>query len=118
MTENEIAAAAMAYPVIGPRRFNPQQQVPMTWPAAPEVAGAYIDQLLRDNAIAEDAAESIGDMLDQVTQAMENGGDNRLARQINSYRLSVKGSNVDELTRHRLEKLHATLKGIAAGLRG
>ena len=118
MSENEIAAAAMAYPVIGPRRFNPQQQVPMTWPAAPEVASAYIDQLLRDNAIAEDAAESIGDMLDQVTQAMENGGDNRLARQINSYRLSVKGSNVDELTRHRLEKLHATLKGIAAGLRG
>ena len=118
MSENEIAAAAMAYPVIGPRRFNPQQQVPMTWPAAPEVAGAYIDQLLRDNAIAEDAAESIGDMLDQVTQAMENGGDNRLARQINSYRLSAKGSNVDELTRHRLEKLHATLKGIAAGLRG
>ena len=118
LSENEIAAAAMAYPVIGPRRFNPQQQVPMTWPAAPEVAGAYIDQLLRDNAIAEDAAESIGDMLDQVTQAMENGGDNRLARQINSYRLSAKGSNVDELTRHRLEKLHATLKGIAAGLRG
>ena len=118
MSENEIAAAAMAYPVIGPRRFNPQQQVPMTWPAAPEVAGAYIDQLLRDNAIAEDAAESIGDMLDQVTQAMENGGDNRLARQINSYRLSAKGSNVDELTRHRLEKLNATLKGIAAGLRG
>ena len=117
MSENEIAAAAMAYPVIGPRRFNPQQQVPMTWPAAPEVAGAYIDQLLRDNAIAEDAAESIGDMLDQVTQAMENGGDNRLARQINSYRLSAKGSNVDELTLHRLEKLHATLKGIAAGLR-
>ena len=31
MSENEIAAAAMAYPVIGPRRFNPQQQVPMTW---------------------------------------------------------------------------------------
>ena len=118
MSENEIAAAAMAYPVIGPRRFNPQQQVPMTWPAAPEVASAYIDQLLRDNAIAEDAAESIGNMLDQVTQAMENGGDNRLARQINSYRLSAKGSNVDELTRHRLEKLHATLKGIAAGLRG
>jgi len=56
-------------------------------------------------------------MLDQVTQAMDNGGDNRLARQINSSRLSVQGSNVDALTRHRLEKLHTTLKGIAAGLR-
>jgi hypothetical protein len=118
LSENEIAAAAMAYPVIGPRRFNPQQQIPMTWPAAPEVARAYIDQLLRDNAIAEDAAEHIGDMLDQVTQAMDNGGNNRLARQINSYRISAKGSNVDALTRHRLEKLHATLKGIAASLRG
>ena len=116
LSENEIAAAAMAYPVIGPRRFNPQQQIPMTWPAAPKVARAYIDQLLRDNAIAEDVAERIGDMLDQVTQAKDNGGDNRLARQINSYRISAKGSNVDALTRHRLEKLHTTLKGIAAGL--
>ena len=116
LSENEIAAAAMAYPVIGPRRFNPQQQIPMTWPAAPKVARAYIDQLLRNNAIAEDVAERIGDMLDQVTQAMDNGGDNRLARQINSYRISAKGSNVDALTRHRLEKLHTTLKGIAAGL--
>jgi hypothetical protein len=90
----------------------------MTWPSAPEVARAYIDQLLRDNAIAEDAVERIGDMLDQVKQAMDNGGDNRLARQINSYRILAKGSNVDALTRHRLEKLHATLKGIAASLRG
>ena len=117
LSENEIAAAAMAYPVIGPRRFNPQQQIPMTWPSAPEVARAYIDQLLRDNAIAEDVAERIGDMLDQVTQAMDNGGDNRLARQINSYRISAKESNIDALTRDRLEKLHTTLKGIAAGLR-
>jgi len=118
LSENEIAAAAMAYPVIGPRLlFNPQHQVPMTWPAAPEVARAYIDQLMRDDAISEDAAERIGDMLDQVTLAMQNGGDNRLARQINSYRLSAKGSNV-ALTQHRLEKLDATLKGIAAGLRG
>ena len=118
LSENEIAAAAMAYPIVGPRRFNPQQQVPMTWPAAPEVAHSYIDQLLRDNAIAEDTAERIGDMLDQVTQAMDNGGDNRLARQINNYRISAKESNVDATTRNRLEKLNATLKGIAgAGLR-
>jgi hypothetical protein len=118
LSENEIAAAAMAYPVIGPRRFNPQQQVPMTWPAAPEVARAYIDQLLRDNAIAEDSAERINDMLDQVTQAINNGGNNRLARLINSYRLSAKEPNVDALTRQRLEKLHVILKRIAAGLRG
>ena len=73
LSENEIAAAAKAYPVIGPSRvFNPQQQVPMTWPAVPEVARAYIDQLLRDKSITEDDAERLGGMLDQVKQAMEN----------------------------------------------
>ena len=119
LSENEIAAAAKAYPVIGPSRvFNPQQQVPMTWPAVPEVARAYIDQLLRDKSITEDDAERLGSMLDQVRQAMENGGDTRLARQINNYRLSIKGSYDNAMTRKRLEKLKSTLKGIATDLRG
>jgi hypothetical protein len=119
LSENEIAAAAKAYPVIGPSRvFNPQQQVPMTWPAVPEVARAYIDQLLRDKSITEDDAERLGDMLDQVKQAMEYGGDKRLARQINNYRLSIKGSYVDSMTRNRIEKLKSILKGIATDLRG
>jgi len=118
LSENGIAAAAMAYPVgEHPRVFNPQQQVPMTWPMAPEVAHAYIDQLLRNKAISEDAAERIGEMLEQVKHAMDNGGDNRLARRISNYRLSVKGANLDALTQHRLEKLDTTLKGIAADLR-
>ena len=108
----------MAYPVgEHPRVFNPQQQVPMTWPMAPEVAHAYIDQLLRNKAISEDAAERIGEMLEQVKHAMDNGGDNRLARRISNYRLSVKGATLDALTQHRLEKLDTTLKGIAADLR-
>ena len=117
LSENEIAAATMAYPAVGPHRlFNPQQQMPMTWPAAPEVARAYIDQLLRDDAIAKDTAKRIDNMLDQVMHAMDNGGNEELARQINSSRLSFEGSNVDALTRRRLEKLDATLKGIAARL--
>lgn len=119
LSENEIAAAAMAYPAVGPNRlFNPQQQVPMTWPAAPEVAHAYIDQLLRDNAIAKDTAEHIGNMLNQVMHAMDNGDNEELARQINNSRLSFKKSEVDTLTRRRLEKLDTTLKEIAASLSG
>ena len=31
LSEEEIAAAANAYPAVGPDVFNPQQQVPMTW---------------------------------------------------------------------------------------
>ena len=117
LSENEIAAAELAYPLIGSRRlFNPQQQVPMTWPARPVVARAYIDQLLKDKALEEDTAKSIIERLDLVDVAMEKGGNNRLARQINRLELSVDALNVNAMTQHRLEKLNATLKEIAEGL--
>ena len=117
LSENEIAAAELAYPLIGSRRlFNPQQQVPMTWPARPVVARAYIDQLLKDKVLEEDKAQSIIERLDLVDVAMEKGGNNRLARQINRLELSVDALNVNAMTQHRLEKLNATLKEIAEGL--
>ena len=35
VTSDEINAAANAYPAAGPKRlFNPQQQIPMTWPGS------------------------------------------------------------------------------------
>ena len=117
LSENEIAAAELAYPLIGSRRlFNPQQQVPMTWPARPVVARAYIDQLLKDKVLEEDTAQSIIERLDLVDVAMEKGGNNRLARQINRLELSVDALNVNAMTQHRVEKLNATLKEIAEGL--
>jgi len=118
LSENEIAAAALAYPMIGHRRaFNPQQQVPMDWPATPEVARAYIDQLLRDKAIDTDTADQIIEKLDQVKIEMEMGGNNRLARQINRFSLSAEGLNADVQTKNRFERLDATLKGISESLR-
>ena len=88
----------------------------MTWPARPVVARAYIDQLLKDKALEEDTAQSIIERLDLVDVAMEKGGNNRLARQINRLELSVDALNVNAMTQHRLEKLNATLKEIAEGL--
>ena len=44
LSANEIAAATLADQG---RQFNPQQQFPNTWPAAPIVGMAYLDQLLR-----------------------------------------------------------------------
>ena len=118
LSENEIAAAALAYPMIGHRRlFNPQQQIPMDWPATPEVARAYIDQLLRDKAIDEKTVEQIIEKLDQVKNDMEMGGKNRLARQISRFNLSAEGLNADAQTKSRFERLDATLKGISADLR-
>ena len=118
LSENEIAAAALAYPMIGHRRaFNPQQQMPMGWPATPEVARAYIDQLVRDEAIDEKTVQQIIEKLDQVKNDMEMGSNNRLARQISRFSLSAEGLNADAKTKSRLERLDATLKGISADLR-
>jgi uncharacterized protein (DUF305 family) len=48
LSANEIAAAALAE--TGPA-FNPQDQHPVTWPAVPIVARAYVDQLRRAGTI-------------------------------------------------------------------
>ena len=52
LTANEIAAATLADQG---GQFNPQQQLPNTWPAAPIVGMAYLDQWVRahPNEIAE-----------------------------------------------------------------
>lgn len=62
LTANEIAAAHMAEQG---ETVNPQQQFPVTWPAHPVVARAYIDQLTRDNALS-------ADVLAQLTAALES----------------------------------------------
>jgi len=117
MSENEIAAAELAYPMIGSRRlFNPQQQIPMTWPAKPVVARAYIDQLMREEVLEEDIANTILEILDRVDAAMERGGSNQLARQINRLQLPLEDLSINSLTKHRLKKLDTTLKNIADGL--
>ena len=73
LSENEIAAAELAYPAIGPERlFNPQQQIPMEWPADPVVALSYLDQLKRLGAVEEDVARNINDLLNDAIVAEEN----------------------------------------------
>ncbi|WP_300975193.1 DUF305 domain-containing protein [Sphingomonas sp. LHG3406-1] len=49
LTANEIAAAALAQHPND--RFNPQQQAPVSWPAVPVVALAYVDQLERSQSL-------------------------------------------------------------------
>tara|TARA_B100000768_G_C11275091_1_gene375531 strand:- start:176 stop:2659 length:2484 start_codon:yes stop_codon:yes gene_type:complete len=119
LSANEIAAAAMAYPSSGPRGlFNPQRQVPMTWPANPVVARAYIDQLRRTNTLSSATAKKIVDVLDQVTAAMDSGGSKKLARQLDKIRLPKRKSSLDATSRSRLSALADTLKGISQRLRG
>ncbi len=119
LTANEIEAANDAFPAIGSKRlFNPQQQIPMTWPGNPDVALAYIDQLIRDNAIEEKTAENLIDKLGQakITMEKKTGGSRRLARQIKGFDLPSKELDIDQRTRDRIIRLDTTLKTIAEDL--
>ena len=117
LSENEIMAAALAFPSVGPRRsFNPQQQMPMTWPAKPVVAMAYIDQLIRAGQIDVGIAADMSKKLAEVGLAMEKGGDPRLAEQINVLELSLTGHNASKFAQKRLQKLKHTIKDVTRAL--
>ena len=67
LSANEIAAAALAYPAMGPSKlFNPQQQIPMAWPDMPIVASAYVDQFERAKAISSVTADNVRELLSQL----------------------------------------------------
>ena len=99
-----------------PKLFNPQQQVPMVWPATPEVALAYMDQLLRSDSIHQKEATRLTKLLNKVAVESSNWTNNDLARKISETKIKVKNQQVDERTQHRLIKLHETLKGIVQDL--
>ncbi len=70
LTENEIAAATLADQG---QVFNPQQQFPVSWPAVPVVARAYMDQLNRAGALSAD----LNDELTHVLMSVDAGDSGR-----------------------------------------
>ncbi|MEM9208631.1 MAG: DUF305 domain-containing protein [Pseudomonadota bacterium] len=115
LTENEIAAAALADQG---ELFNPQQQFKVTWPAEPVVARAYIDQLDRTSALSAGEKNDLADALDRSAAQLASGDRNRgLSRELQSLARSVgrgEGADVDSKRRAGLAE---TLNGIAARLR-
>ena len=109
ITENEIAAAAVANQG---ELFNPQQQFPVTWPAEPVVAEAYIDQLQRSNALSEALVADLHAVLGRVDERGENRArDRKLARDLQALAKAVENSGVAaETSRSRLA---ATLRSMA-----
>ena len=116
LSENEIAAAELAYPAIGAKRlFNPQQQIPMTWPASPAVALSYLDQLERLKAIEDGDSENIKELLSRFDTQMAKGGNNRLSRKIRDLNLSIADTG-DANVLHLKNLLEENLVGIASKL--
>lgn len=115
LTENEIAAAALAD---GGGRFNPQQQFPVQWPAEPAVGRAYVDQLERDGALTESAAAQLRAALDRSEQRLQEGTrDGGLAGDLEEAAATHDGSQGDGVAGKRRASLSQTLRRIAARLR-
>ena len=118
LSANEIAAAALAYPSIGPRKtFNPQQQIPMSWPASPIVARVYIDQLFKDGAINAKTATRVIDIVNDAELAMASGGDKNLSRRMMAMKILATGKNSNNTNRERLKALRSMIQGLAKELR-
>jgi hypothetical protein len=114
LTANEIAAAALADQG---RLFNPQQQFPVTWPAEPVVARAYVDQLRRGSDVPATTLDEISGTLDLAASRLDgNASDAGLSQRLEALARSVGASSSDAITQKRTKGLAETLSGLAARL--
>jgi hypothetical protein len=65
LSANEIEAARLVHY----DRFNAQQQPPVTWPASPVVARAYLDQLTRSKGMQPQRAAELKKAIDSKNRA-------------------------------------------------
>ena len=115
LSENEIDAAGVA-DYSG--RFNPQQQLSVTWPADPIVARAYMDQLQRSNSLSDSLLADLDTALDSANAPLQAGdSDKKLGRKLDSLAKTLKKDSGDAITTRQRTELAGTLQGIAARLR-
>jgi uncharacterized protein (DUF305 family) len=115
LSEHEIAAARLADQGA---RFNPQQQFSVSWPDAPVVALAYLDQLQRDNGLPDSMQAELRSALDLAEAAMTAGkSDKSLARKLSKMAKSVNAVEAPAGHSDRVARLAKTLSGIAKNLR-
>jgi hypothetical protein len=117
LSANEIAAAALADQG---GVFNPQQQFPVSWPAEPIVARAYVDQLRRSDGggVPEATLDEISGALDLVAARLaSSGNDAALAARVDSLALRLAAPGGDAVTLRRTSGLADTLRGLAARVR-
>ena len=114
LSENEIAAAQLASQG---EVFNPQQQFPVTWPADPVVARAYMDQLNRSSALDPALQQALDEALDSAASTLADGRPDRsAARSLRRLADDLDVSGNDG-TAQRMAALAETLSDIAERLR-
>lgn len=115
LTQNELAAAKLADQG---QVFNPQQQFPVTWPADPIVALAYMDQLKRAGAMPAAMETDLVAMLTSASLRLkEDATDKKLARELGSLSSRVRAKRDDASNQARRKALGETLNAIADRLK-
>jgi hypothetical protein len=80
LTRNEIAAAESVVAI----DYNAQSQHRIQWPDIPVVARAYLDQLIRANAIQPSRAAAVSKALDQLDHHSHPANLATLANELNA----------------------------------
>ena len=119
LSQNEIDAAAQ----VRMSEFNAQHQPKIVWEPTVAVARAYLDQLMRNNAIRADRAVSTVGALDRFERLGSGPERAELLAQLeqtahdleSDSRVSVTGERPTD--RSRLRSLAATLRGLAGSMR-
>ncbi len=119
LTSNEISAARLA---VGDAVFNPQQQFAMTWPDAPVVAAAYVDQLSRSGTLEAGLESALRAGLDAARTALDQPASTvdeaALAPRLDALASAVTSpSDAGGRTAERQAALSAMLTDLAARLR-
>ena len=111
----EIAAAALADQG---QRFNPQQQFPVTWPAHPMIARAYVDQLRRSNTLTPALATELTQALTQAAGPIDaNTKDAALAGRLQTLAGNLGNARIDAVASKRRTALQESLRAVAQRLR-
>ena len=109
LTEAEIAAAEL----VEMEQFNAQLQPHVTWPAAPAVGRAYLDQLVRDGRILNVRAHALYGLLSRADSGSASAAEleeaaGQLEADVAAIRAGTLGGDAD-----KLEKLAEVLRGLS-----
>lgn len=115
LTENEIAAAALANQG---EVFNPQQQTQVSWPDHPVVGMAYVDQLVRGEAMSADAAETVSSALSRAAEHIEAGTTDRgLSSELRRLSRSLPDADSGSAHAARIDALRDVMRAVAGEVR-
>jgi hypothetical protein len=116
LSQNEIDAAGLAQV----NAFNAQSQSRVTWPAVPAIARAYVDQLIRSNAISRERGAAISDAAGRAARLRRRDkGAAAAAGELDviSNGLASEAGNAGTIDAARMRSLAATIRGMSAKLR-